>query len=207
MSTLAKTPFLLLTLGLLLATAMPASATTATVTLKVHASITFPFNEPAFTTDGLTTCSISVDAGDDAGDVLDQAVTNGCIDGWDYDLFGSSRFLTEIEGHGEGSPTHQRNTFTAWPCMFDPIPPENGEIVASSWVFLVNGIAGTVGSTVGGTAVGIDGYSAASGDVLEFVYVVDTCAFANALAVGLTGVHVDSPVLLPGNALTDPGNL
>src|SRR5690348_1194580 len=102
MTLLRTTAFPLLVLAALVAGALPANAATVTVTLKVHANVTFPFNEPAFTTDGLTTCGITVNAGDNADAVLNAAVTSGCIDGWHRRTYpDGSHFITAIKGHGQ----------------------------------------------------------------------------------------------------------
>src|ERR1044072_945821 len=99
---------------LLLATALaaaPAHASgTVTVTLSVNASITFPYDEPAFT----TSCSVTVPDGSNAGDVLDAAAADGCIGDWTAITapnFG--RFLHGITQANSTESTDGRNEYTA----------------------------------------------------------------------------------------------
>lgn len=44
------------------------------------------------------TCRVTIPAGGDGGHVLDAATQAGCISGWSYETFGSSRFVTCIDG-------------------------------------------------------------------------------------------------------------
>lgn len=175
---------------LLLALAAPTDATgTATLTVGFDASLTFPFDEPAFTSD----CTVTVPAGSDGRDVLDAAVTAGCIDAWDFDthpLFGA--FLTGITGPGNADSTDARGD-AGFVCN---APAVGGDLFYSFWGIEQDG---------GAAPTGIDGYSANDGDSLRFEYVVDTCASALGLGYAFTGVGPTSPVPLAGNDDTDPG--
>jgi hypothetical protein len=185
---------------LLLATALaaaPAHASgTVTVTLSVNASITFPYDEPAFT----TSCSVTVPDGSSAGDVLDAAATSGCIDGWTAITdpnFG--RFLHGITQAGSAESTDGRNEYTArFVCGLFPPPNPGGSLLFASWGFGVDDAA---------APTGIDGYTVADGDALQFHYIVDSCTNGNTLAFLLAGTWPTSPVLLEGSAATDPGTL
>jgi hypothetical protein len=190
-------PFALAALPLLLLACAPVGATDdVTVTLAVNASITFPYNEPAFT---LAPCSVTVPAGSDGGDVLDAAAANGCIGNWtsiNDATFG--RFVHGITQAGSTAATDGRNEYSArFLCGAFTLNP-GGSLLFASWGFGLDG---------GAAPTGIDGYAAAAGDAIVFHYIVDTCANADALAFAFTGVWPTSPVLLQGDATTDPGTL
>src|SRR5688572_21662231 len=99
---------------LLLAATLPLAPAGAsgsvTVALEVNASVTFPYDEPAFT----ASCSVTVASGANAGDVLDAAAASGCIDGWSSitdPTFG--RFLHGIAEAGSTDSTDGRNEYSA----------------------------------------------------------------------------------------------
>jgi len=183
--------------ALLLVLAAPVHASSVTVTLSVNASITFPYDEPAFT---LHACSVSVPSGANAGDVLDAAVSAGCIGAWSSisdPTFG--RFVHGITAAGNSDSTDGRNEYSArFLCGAFPPPNPGGSVLFSSYGFAVNGAA---------AATGIDGYTVAAGDAIQFHYIVDTCTNANSLAFVALGTWPESPVLLQGTAATDPGPL
>lgn len=110
--------------GLVMATfALPAASAddTITVHLRIDASVTFPFNEPAYVSE----CDVDLDpAFSSGGDVLDAA---SCVETWDFVEFGFGRFVTEIDG------TRQRN-------LDNPCPG-----IVGYWSFLVNGRYSDVG--------------------------------------------------------------
>jgi hypothetical protein len=182
---------------LLLLLASPVHAANVTVTLSVNASITFPYDEPAFT---LHSCAVSVPTGSDGGDVLDAAVTAGCIGNWSAIVdptFG--RLLHGITAAGASDSTDGRNEYSArFLCGAFPPPKPGGSILFASYGFAINGAA---------AATGIDGYTVAAGDSIEFHYIVDTCTNANSLAFIALGTWPESPVPLQGTAATDPGTL
>lgn len=66
-----------------------------------------PYEEPRFNwLPGVAACDLSVpdanaDHRVDGGEALDQAVTDGCIDDWDYDSFAFGRFVTRVDGLDE----------------------------------------------------------------------------------------------------------
>lgn len=175
---------------LLLALAVPTDATgTATVTVGFDASVTFPYDEPAFTSD----CAVTVPTGSDGSAVLDAAVTAGCIDAWDFEahpVFGA--FVTGITGPGNTDSTDARGD-AGFVCN---APTVSGDLFYSFWGIELNG---------GASPTGVDGYRAADGDSLRFEYVVDTCASALGLAYAFTGVGPTSPVPVGGTSDTDPG--
>jgi uncharacterized protein DUF4430 len=173
----------------------PATATTnANVTLKVHAQVTFPYNEPAFAAE----CTVSVPVGSDGGSVLDQAVGSNCIEAWESITFPCcGRLVTNITKEGSVDATNARNIVETKFLCGTLDQSLQSSILTSSWIFYINGA---------GAAVGIDGYQAADGDEIEFLYVVDDCTFARTLALSVAA-HVDSPVLVGGTAATDPGDL
>lgn len=185
--------FALAMLAFLTAASTPVHASaTVTVHLLINGTVTYPFNEPAF----LAICDVEVDAGSDAGDVLDAAAADACIAGWAsvmHSEFG--RFLTGITKEGLSTSTDARNTDTV---RFVCGAPNNvgGSSLYSFWAFGVNGI---------GSLTGIDGYSAANNDVVSFHYIVDTCAFATSLAGAVGGIGPISPVPIAGDAGSDPG--
>lgn len=184
-------------IGLLVATLIIAppiqASSTVTVALAINATATFPFNEPAFE----ASCEIEVAGGADAGDVLDAAAAEGCIAAWTsttHPTFG--RFLTGVTKTGTSISTDARNVDTTrFLCGTFP-PNPGGSILYASWFFGVNLL---------GSDTGIDGYSAAEDDRLEFHYVVDTCTFGLGLPAALAGRGPYSPVPLAGNPTTDPG--
>lgn len=187
----------LLLLATALAAAVPAHATgSLTATLEVNASVTFPYDEPAFT----TSCSVTVPEGSDAGDLLDAAVTSGCIAAWDAIAdpnFG--RFLHGITQAGSTESTDGRNEYTArFVCGAFPPPNPGGSLLFASWGFGVNDAA---------APTGIDGYTVADGDAIQFHYIVDSCTNGNTLAFLFAGTWPTSPVLLEGTPATDPGSL
>jgi hypothetical protein len=187
----------LATLPLLLLAAAPATASgNVTVTLAVNASLTFPYDEPAFT---LAPCSVSVPAGSNGGDVLDAAAANGCIGAWGFitdPTFG--RFVHGITKANSTTSTDGRNEYSArFLCGASTLHP-GGSLLFASWGFGLNG---------GAAPTGIDGYAAAAGDALQFHYIVDTCANADSLAFAFTGLWPTLPVPVQGNAVTDPGTL
>jgi len=175
---------------LLLALAAPTDATSSvTVTVGFDASVTFPFDEPAFTSD----CTVTVPSGSDGTDVLDAAVAAGCIDGWDFQThptFGT--FVTGITGPGGADGTDARGD-AGFVCN---APTVSGDLFYSFWGIELNG---------GASPTGVDGYGAADGDSLRFEYVVDTCASVLGLGYAFTGVGPTSPVPLAGDDDTDPG--
>lgn len=177
--------------------AAPARAASVTVTLSVNASVTFPYDEPAFT---LHSCAVSVPAGSNGGDVLDAAVSAGCIAAWTSiadPTFG--RFLHGVTAAGGTDSTDGRNEYTArFLCGAFPPPNPGGSALFASYAFAVNGAA---------AATGIDGYSAAAGDAIQFHYIVDSCSNANTLAFLAAGTWPESPVPLQGTRATDPGSL
>jgi hypothetical protein len=187
----------LLLLATALAAAGPAHATgTVTATLQVNASLTFPYDEPAFT----TSCSVTVPDGSSAGDLLDAAQDSGCIAGWtaiDDPNFG--RFLHGITRANSTESTDGRNEYTArFVCGLFPPPNPGGSLLFASWGFGVNDAA---------APTGIDGYTVADGDAVQFHYIVDSCTNANTLAFLLAGTWPTLPVLVEGTPDTDPGSL
>lgn len=84
-------------------------------------------------------CDVLVPDGADAGNVLDQAAADGCISGWQHDSFGSSRFVTCIDGLCQ-----QTGTFWAYylddalpcggACGIDDVPLRGGEVVEFAYV-------------------------------------------------------------------------
>lgn len=92
---------------------------------------------------GTAQCGVEVPAGSDAGDVLDQAVADGCILEWDYNEFDGNRFVVSVDGLRAVGEV----------CILWELG------VCQYWEFRLNG------TSVG---FGIDNYSAATGDQLEF---------------------------------------
>jgi hypothetical protein len=180
-------------LAFLIAASTPVHAfSMVTVHLVVNGTVTYPFNEPAF----LAVCDVEVEAGSDAGDVLDAAAAGGCIADWSsvtHPDFG--RFLTGLTKQGLSTSTDARNVDTV---RFMCGAPNNvgGSSLYSFWAFGVNGI---------GSLTGIDGYSASNNDVVSFHYVVDACAFALSLVGAVGGLGPISPVPIAGDAGSDPG--
>jgi hypothetical protein len=177
--------------------ALPAHATgTVTVSLSVNASLTFPYDEPAF----VASCNVTVLDGSTAADVLDQAKADGCIADWsaiDDPTFG--RFLHGITKAGSTESTDGRNEYTArFLCGLFPPPNPGGSLLFSAWGFGIDGAA---------APTGIDGYTVADGDAIQFHYIVDTCTNADNLSFIVAGTWPTSPILLEGNADTEPGAL
>ncbi len=93
---------------------------------------------------GTASCSVTIESGSDAGDVLDQAVEDGCILEWDSDDFDGARFVVSVDGlRAEGT------VCIAWPiaCQFWEIRINDQEV-----------------------SFGIDDYNAADGDQVEFLF-------------------------------------
>jgi hypothetical protein len=189
-------PLALAALPLLLLAAAPATASgSVTVTVAVDASLTFPYNEPAFTR---ALCFVTVPAGSHGGDVLDAAVASGCLGGWSFltdATFG--RLVHGITQAGSTTSTDGRNEYRAR-FLCGATSTLGGSLLFAAWGFGLNGAA---------APTGIDGYTVSAGDALQFAYVVDTCTNANSLAYFTAGTWPTSPVLLAGNSLTDPGTL
>lgn len=177
------------------ATAIPTTATTTvTVDLHVNASITLPYDEPAF----VATCPVTVQAGDTVQDVLDQAEQDACIQDWTYTSFDFGRFVTSIHGPGEPVPTEGRDTDNVNFLCGAPDGPIADPMFFSFWALFVNGED---------PGVGINDHNVANGDQIEFAYIIDTCTFAYSLALFTTGPPPTSPVPLAGNENTDPDTL
>lgn len=97
----AATPF---------ATADDSASVTVTLQITLGNHVLAPYKE----------CEVTVPAGSDPGDVLDQAEAQGCIDSWDYDVFdGFGRYVTCIDGICQ-----QFGTF--WAFYVDEVPSNVG---------------------------------------------------------------------------------
>lgn len=137
----------------LVAPALPGSATetdgTATVHLVVetHATVRADLgpSEVPDATPGTGECHVDVPEGADGGAVLDAAVADGCIEGWDYDEFGGDRFVTSID--------HLRAPGLS--CLAFSVG------VCDWWELSVNGQT---------ASFGIDDYSAEDGDENRWLY-------------------------------------
>lgn len=150
----------------------PAAGTTnVTVHVRIDASLTFPFAEPAFVSE----CDVTVPEGANGSVVLNVA----CITDWAFVEFPCcGRFVTSITGPELSDPTDQRN-------LDDPCPGFVGY-----WSFWINGAL---------AATGIDGYTAQDGDLFEMDYAVDEgCTFALSLLAFFTNLDPDSPVPVSG---------
>lgn len=93
---------------------------------------------------GTARCDLEVMNGANAGEVLDSGVEVGCIEEWSYDEFESNRFVIsvdDLEAHGVICVT--------WP------------VACQYWEFRVNGEP---------AEFGIDDYTAAEGDLVEFFF-------------------------------------
>ena|SRR5581483_7094146 len=64
-------------------------------------------------------CGLDVPEGANAGDVLDAATAAGCISGWSYDHYGTSRFVTGIDGI-------DAQTGTFWALYVNEALPDGG---------------------------------------------------------------------------------
>ncbi|HEX2066964.1 MAG TPA: hypothetical protein VHI93_09150 [Candidatus Thermoplasmatota archaeon] len=192
-----RTSALALPLLLLAAAPAPSAATTdVTVTLAVNASLTFPYDEPAFT---LAPCSVTVPAGSDGGVVLDAAAASGCVGGWeaiDDPAFG--RFVHGITQAGSADSTDGRNEYTARFLCGAAAANPGGSLLFAAWGFGLNGAA---------SSTGIDDYAAAAGDALVFHYIVDSCAVVGSLTFIFTGLWPTLPIPVEGDCRTDPGAL
>lgn len=187
---------ILATLPLLAFLATPVQAgDPITVHLTINASLTAPYDEPAFT----ASCDLQVADGADGSAVLDAAVAADCIGGWDFTThpdFG--RFLTGITKEGLTDSTDARDNGVRFVCGAFPPPNPGGEPVYSFWGFGLN---------LGGSPTGLDDYEAADDDKVSFHYAFDTCVSATFLAFVVTGFMPTSPVPIAGNEDTDPDNL
>lgn len=151
---------------------LASAETPVTVHVRIDASLTAPFDEPAF----VATCDVAIPAASNGSVVLDAAA---CVDAWTFVEFPCcGRFVTSITGPGETDPTDQRN-------MDSPCPGAVGY-----WSLFLGGASATVG---------IDGYAAADGDAFEFDYFIDEgCTFALTIASFFTNADPDSPVPIRG---------
>lgn len=103
-------------------------------------SITFTATGTNGSAETHAACLLTVSAGADGTDVLDAAVSQGCIGSYGTETdpqFGT--FVTEIDGVQDGAGTLGLN------CFF--------------WVYFVNGTPATTG---------VDGYAAEHGDVVSW---------------------------------------
>lgn len=143
--------FLMLGLALSgLAPTVAADDHTVTVHLTVDGEEVFPFNLPPYNEAPVSAaCDVTVATGATGGDVLDQAVEDGCIGSWDHHVDPQhGKFVDAIDGtYGHCGPGDD--------------PPGLWPAVCSFWEFKVNGES---------ASEGISFYQASPGDQVAFHY-------------------------------------
>lgn len=149
-----RTAIVVLAAGALVGVTLPGTATattsdTAEVHLVVETHLTaragYDAGQAPDAVPGTGECTVEVAEGADGGDVLDAAVDEGCIAGWDYDEFGGDRFVTSIDRLR--APGLSCLAYSAGLCDW--------------WEYHVNGET---------ASYGIDEYSAEDGDTNRWLY-------------------------------------
>ena len=144
-----RTTHLILAVSLALVTTLPVGSADDTVTVTLVAQLDAGAGaglDPAAWSalPGTASCSVTVPAGANVGDVLDQAAADLCIAAWTYDEFeGFGRIVTSIDGvYGH---------WATWLVMGS----------GQWWEFFVDG---------GSSALGIDSVTVSEGATYEFLF-------------------------------------
>lgn len=181
-------PLLVVLLAMMFVPSPVHAASDVTVTLTINAAVTFPFDEPAFT----TTCTVTVPAASTADAVLDGA---SCIDGWSSIDYGGSlgRYVTGFQEADASDSTDAGNPdsirFICGGLQANP----GGAVLYSFWGFSVDRQA---------AGVGVDNHVVADGEELQFHYIVDACPSVAYQAYILAGTWPEAPAEFEGNAMT-----